>query len=208
MNEVLNYYKPKIENSKALEKHNLQSNKYFLVSTHREENVDNPGNLRKILDLFNQLADRYKLPVVISTHPRTKKRIENLSEYQFNHLIHFMQPFGFIDYISLQKNAKCVISDSGTISEESAILSFPAISLRQSMERPEAQDAGTIILTGFDTDVVLQSITAITREYEGKQCYTHIPQEYQIANTSWRVLKLIIGNSKLSNKWAGIPDKH
>jgi UDP-N-acetyl-L-fucosamine synthase len=114
-----------------------------------------------------------------------------------------MKPFGFLDYVHLQQNARCVISDSGTISEESAILSFPAISLRQSMERPEAQDSGTIILTGFDPDVVLQSIAMVIDEFKKKPTYDHIPADYQITNTSWRVLKLILGNTKLSNKWSG-----
>ncbi len=204
MNEVLNYYKEKIGYSKALEKYNLKAKEYLLVSTHREENVDNSVNLRKILNLLNKLAEKYNLPVVVSTHPRTRKRIEGLSDYSINSLIHFMQPFGFIDYIQLQKNSMCVISDSGTISEESAILSFPAISLRQSMERPEAQDSGTIILSGFDLDVVLQSINVIIKEFNEIPDYIHIPDDYKITNTSWRILKLIIGNTKLSNKWSGI----
>jgi UDP-N-acetyl-L-fucosamine synthase len=204
MNEVLSYYKNKIDGSQALEKLKLTSGKYFLVSVHREENVDNQENLRKILDLFNLLAEYYSLPVVISTHPRSRKRIESLSGVKLNSLIHFSPPFGFIDYVKLQKNARCVISDSGTISEESSILSFPAISLRQSMERPEAQDTGTIILTGFDPDAVMNSILAVTEEFGVRSRYEHIPMDYQVTNTSWRVLKLILGNTKLSNKWAGI----
>ena len=204
MNEVLSYYKPKIDNSIALEKYNLKAKEYFLVSMHREENVDNQNNLRSILNILNCIACIYKLPVVVSTHPRTKKRIEKLSEYTANCLIRFFKPFGFIDYVHLQQNAKCVISDSGTISEESAILSFSAISIRESMERPEAQDAGTIILTGFDPTVVLQSIATVIEEFMEKRNYIHIPQDYQITNTSWRVLKLIIGNSRLKNKWLGI----
>ena len=207
MNEILSYYKTAIDSSQALKELNLRVEEYFLVSTHREENVDNPENLNKILNILNSLAEKYNIPVIVSTHPRTKKRIEGLSEYSPNPLVKFLKPFGFLDYVHLQQNARCVISDSGTISEESAILSFNAISLRQSMERPEAQDSGTIILTGFDPDVVLQSIAIVIDEFKGKPKYDQISPDYQITNTSWRVLKLILGNSRLSNKWAGITEK-
>jgi UDP-N-acetylglucosamine 2-epimerase (non-hydrolysing) len=140
MKEVLDHYLPKIEQSGALEKLSLTSGKYFLISAHREENVDNQENLSKILSILNMLAEEYKLPVIVSTHPRTRKRLELLTDMKMEKSIHFLKPFGFIDYIFLQMNAVCVVSDSGTISEESSILNFPAISLRQSMERPEAQD--------------------------------------------------------------------
>lgn len=206
MNEILSYYKSKIDNSSSLKQLSLKSGDYFLISTHREENVDNPHNLKKILNILNKLARNYNIPVIVSTHPRTKKRIEELIGYSSDPLIKFMKPFGFLDYVHLQQYARCVISDSGTISEESAILSFPAISLRESMERPEAQDSGSIILTGFDPEVVLQSIEAVINEFKEKQKYVHIPQDYKITNTSWRVLKLILGNAKLSNKWSGITD--
>jgi UDP-N-acetylglucosamine 2-epimerase (non-hydrolysing) len=213
MFEVLNYYLPKIQKSKVLESLSLKPDSYFLVSTHREENVDNPENLNKILKILNMLAEKYQHPVIVSTHPRTRKRIEQLeANHQSpatshelrvtNHqLIQFLKPFGFIDYVNLQMNAKCTISDSGTISEESSMLSFPAISLRQSMERPEAQDAGTIILTGFDPDVVLDSIDFEIQSADKKKPF---PNNYNVDNTSERVLKLILGITKLSNKWYGI----
>jgi len=204
MKEVLNYYKPKIEQSEILSNLQLEKRGYFLVSTHREENVDNAENLSKILFVLNNLAHDYKIPVIVSTHPRTKKRLEKLIGLEMSPLIQFLKPFGFLDYIFLQMNALCVLSDSGTISEESSILSFPAISLRQSMERPEAQDTGTIILTGFDPDVVLNSIQVVVKEFAGNGAYTIIPDDYFIDNTSWRVLKLISGNAKLSNLWNGI----
>ena len=152
MFEVLNYYKNKIEASTIADTLKLEKKKYFVVSTHREENVDNPENLRRILVILNSLAEDYKLPVIVSTHPRTRKRLEAMDDIKMDPLIQFLKPFGFTDYVNLQMNALCTVSDSGTISEESAILNFPAISLRNSMERPEAQDAGTIILTGFDPD--------------------------------------------------------
>lgn len=204
MQEILTYYRPKIEKSTILDKLNLKEKEFFLVSTHREENVDKASNLRKILSLLNELVDRYDIPVVVSTHPRTRKRIDALPDAQLNPRIHFMKPFGFLDYNYLQMKALCVISDSGTISEESSILSFPAISLRQSMERPEAQDAGTIILTGFDLPVVLSSIHSVLEEFKEHSTYMTVPDDYQIPNTSWRVLKLMLGNTKLSNKWMGI----
>ncbi|MBP6870610.1 MAG: UDP-N-acetyl glucosamine 2-epimerase [Bacteroidales bacterium] len=243
MREVLEYYKSKIENRKS-----KIENDFFLVSFHREENVDNPENLKKILDILHRLAEKYQLPVIVSTHPRTRKRLEAVGQLDSwtvgqnpsnidnpivqssnrpigkspnRPIVQFLPPFGFLDYIALQQRAKCVISDSGTISEESAILGFPAISLRQSMERPEAQDAGTIILTGLDPDVVLESVELVMKEFSSRQSAVGsqqsepetrnlepvtrtIPSEYMIADTSWRVLKLIMGNAKLSNKWWGI----
>ena len=203
MYEVLHDNMDKINNSDILERLHLEPGKYFIVSTHREENVDNPEHLKQILDILNALAKEYDVPVVVSTHPRTRNRLEELGETNIDKRIRFLKPFGFFDYVHLQMQATCAISDSGTISEESAILSFPAISLRQSMERPEAQDAGTIILTGFDKDVVLASAeTVITEHKAGK--YPGIPPEYTIPNTSWRVLKLIMGNARLSLKWWGI----
>ena len=236
MKEVLDYYLPKIQNSTILQTltketnknprqsaqsvssafQSLEQKKYLLVSIHREENVDNPQNLEKIIIILNKLAEQYKLPIIVSTHPRTRKRLEQLeprpsaqsasSAFQSSPLIHFLKPFGFLDFVHLQQNAKCVLSDSGTISEESAILSFPAISLRQSMERPEAQDAGTIILTGFDPDIVLNSIETTIEEHKQRAYKNNVP-DYSITDTSWRVLKLILGNTKLSNRWHGIVDQ-
>jgi UDP-N-acetyl-L-fucosamine synthase len=206
MYEVLHDNMEKIERSNILKRLNLDSKKFFIVSTHREENVDNPKHLKQILLVLNTLADKFNVPVIVSTHPRTKKRLEFIKEKTNDHRIQFLKPFGFFDYVKLQKESLCTISDSGTISEESSMLSFPAISLRQSMERPEAQDAGTIILTGFDPDVILNSVYTVIEEHKGGN-YEEIAPEYLIKNTSWRVLKLILGNSKLSNKWWGIHEK-
>lgn len=205
MREVLNFYKQKINNSTILNTLNLSRGNYFVVSTHREENVDNPLNLNKILIVLNQLAENNNLPVIVSTHPRTRKRIEQAGEKNLNNNIRFLKPFGFLDYVHLQQNALCTLSDSGTISEESSILGFPAISLRQSMERPEAQDTGSIILTGFDPDSILNSIQLAINETKERTSFS-IPQDYQIEDTSWRVVKLIQGNCKLSNLWSGISD--
>ncbi len=203
MKEVLDYYMPKIQSSEVLNQQLLKAKNYFLVSIHREENVDNSINFRKIIHVLNSLANDFEVPVVISTHPRTRKRLEEIQNVSFDKRIQWLKPFGFFDFVHLEMNAICTLSDSGTISEESSILSFPAVSLRQSMERPEAQDTGSIILTGFDPDVVLESVRLTFEEHENFK-NTRIPSDYIIDNTSWRVLKLIVGNSKLSNLWHGI----
>jgi UDP-N-acetylglucosamine 2-epimerase (non-hydrolysing) len=201
MYEVLKKYMPKIEGSQILEELGLKRRKYFLISVHREENVDYRENLRMIGKVLNTLAENHQLPVIVSTHPRTRKRIEMLEGFEFNPLIQFLKPFGFSDYNNLQMNAKCVVSDSGTISEESSILRFPAITLRNSMERPEAIDAGTIILTGFDPDVVINSIElAVEEDAE----YDKICPEYEVENTAMRALKLVMGTAKLHSQWSGL----
>jgi len=207
MREVLNFYNDKIQLSDILDKIKLNKREYFLVSIHREENVDNPENLEKIITILNLLADTYKLPVIVSTHPRTRKRIKHIlnNPNNNNHLVQFLKPFGFLAYNKLQLNAKCVLSDSGTISEESLIQGFPAISLRDSMERPEAQDVGGIILTGMDMTTVLNSVEVMINIHSDG-VPENIPEEYKITNTSNRVLNLIMGNTKLSNKWHGIPN--
>ncbi len=198
MLEVLSTFKDKIDQSEILKNLKLEANKYFVVSVHREENVDNHFNLIKILDILNALAKEYNIPVVVSTHPRARKQID-LLEFKFDDRIMFLKPFGFFDYVKLQKNSFCVISDSGTISEESAILSFPAVTLRNALERPEAMDTGSIILTGIDAETVMQAVSLSVA-----QDYKEIPADYTIKNTSQRVLNLIVGTAKLSNKWHGI----
>lgn len=203
MKEVIDFYRPNIEQSEILKTLVLEKNQYFVVSVHREENIDNPENLDKILGVLGKIYEEFHFPIIVSTHPRTRKRLEAIKQNTKSDHIKFLKPFGFSDYVHLQMNAACTISDSGTISEESAILSFPAISLRQSMERPEAQDAGTIILTGFETEIILNSIRLVIKEHK-MNGYKQIPVDYLVQNTSWRVLKLIMGNTQLSNKWYGI----
>jgi len=203
MKEVLDYYMPKILKSQILNELKIEAGNYFIVSTHREENVDNPANLQKIIHVLNSLAKEYDLPVIVSTHPRTRKKLETLKGAEFDSRIQWLKPFGFLDYVNLQMNARCALSDSGTISEESSILDFPAISLRQSMERPEAQDTGSIILTGFDPEIVMDSVRLSIAQHESGNT-NQIPEDYKVTNTSWRVLKLIMGNTGLSNLWHGI----
>ena len=201
MYEVLKHYEPQINQSKILEKIGLRPKEYFLVSTHREENVDNSENLTKILGILNTVAEKYSYPVIASTHPRASKRLDSLKEIEMNDKIKFLKPFGYHDYVNLQKNALCTISDSGTISEESAIMGFPAVNLREATERPEALDVGTIILAGLDRETVLDAVDLSIREQARN---ITIPPEYMIEDASWRVLKLIMGTAKLSNRWAGI----
>lgn len=203
MFEVLTHYKSKIEASTIADTLKLERKAYFVVSTHREEDVDNPENLRRILVILNSLAVDYRLPVIVSTHPRTRKRVEELDSLKMDPLIQFLKPFGFTDYVNLQMNALCTVSDSGTISEESAILNFPAISLRNSMERPEAQDTGTIILSGLTPEIVLDAIRTSIEDHRISR-HREIPSDYKVPDTAWRVLKLITGLTKLSNKWHGI----
>jgi UDP-N-acetyl-L-fucosamine synthase len=197
--EVIEYYGKNIHASTVLTTLDLRPQNYFVFSIHREENVDNPENLKKILDTLNTLCAKYRKRIIFSTHPRTRKRLEQLGS-DVNPLIEFHKPFGFFDYVQLELNACCTVSDSGTISEESAMLNFPAVTLREATERPEALDAGTIVLTGLDNQVMVDSISLVMSEFKEK-VRKEIPREYQVTNTSWRVVKLILGIAKLNSKW-------
>ena len=205
INEIIIFYNKQIEKSDILKKLSLKSKDYFLVSIHRQENVDVRGNLKSILEIINAIAMKYDKKIIVSTHPRTKDRLESLNNVKIDERDTFLKPFGFFDYLHLQKNALTVISDSGTISEESSILNFPAITIRKSMERPEAIDAGSVILTGLEKEIVLKSIDLVIDQHSIKSANS-APIEYQVINTSWRILKLILGTSKLSNKWSGIEE--
>lgn len=200
MKEVLQAHADKINQSNVTERLGLKKREYFLVSMHREENVDNSQNLRTLLNTLKEIAGKYNCPVIVSTHPRTKNRLAKIKPTLPEKLI-FLKPFGFHDYIHLQMNAKCVLSDSGTVSEESAILNFPAVTIRNSMERPEAMDSGSIILTGLDGDTIVQ---AVNFQISNKHSGCKIPREYEVDNTSSIVVKLILGTTKLSNKWNNI----
>jgi UDP-N-acetylglucosamine 2-epimerase (non-hydrolysing) len=203
MKEVLLTHMDKIESSEILENLGLKQNGYFVASIHREENVDNRENLGLLLRSLELVCEEYGLPVVVSTHPRTRKRLEALSEAKLHADIQFLKPFSFFDYNHLQMNAFCAISDSGTISEESSILSFPAITVRNAMERPEALDTGNIILTGLDPEIIVQAIKLVTNEKKSLR-ESPIPAEYGVENVSQRVVKLITGTAKLSHIWDGI----
>lgn len=203
MKEVLDHYAASIEASGALEELELEKHKYFLVSMHREENVDNPDNLRELLATLDGLAADYEMPVIVSTHPRTRNRMERLGIEHVDKRVRFMKPFGFFAYNKLQKHAACVLSDSGTITEESSLLGFPAVTIREAMERPEGLDTGSIILTGLSKKVVMQAVRAVIKQRE-EDNVPPVPADYQISNVSQRVVNLIIGTAGLSNQWDGI----
>ena len=192
MKEILEFYKLKIDLSSILIDLNLKLNQYFIVSAHREENVDYPMNLIKLLNALNTIAEKYDLPVIVSTHPRTKNRIEALTEkIIMNPKVKFLKPLGFFDYIKLQKHSKCVISDSGTITEESSILSFPSIMIRAAHERPEGMDEGTLIMSGLDEARIIESIEVVTRQFfENKK--PHVINDYNVDNVSIKVVRIIL----------------
>lgn len=205
MYEVLQQFMPRIKASPIIKTLKLEKEKYFVVSVHREENVDHEEHLSRIVKILNTIAEKYRCPIVVSTHPRTRKRINALQNVTIHPQVQLLKPFGFFDYNALQMNAKCVISDSGTICEESCILNFPAVTIRQALERPEAMDYGAIVLTGLDIDTVLNSIQLVINEFHvNAGAYRCICPEYLIPNTSYRVLKLILGTAGLANRWQGI----
>ncbi|MBW3168691.1 non-hydrolyzing UDP-N-acetylglucosamine 2-epimerase [Qipengyuania flava] len=207
--EVLDHYKDRIAASDVLARLELKARDYFIVSLHREENVDNAARLRALLDTLNALAERHDMPVIVSTHPRTRKRLEALEGARIDPRVQYMKPFGFHDYNALQMHCFCAISDSGTIAEESSMLSFPAITPRDAIERPEGLDVGCLIMTGLHRDTILDGVTAVTRMFDERQAadIPHpIPADYTITNTSERVVSLILGTARLSNSWDGIRD--
>jgi UDP-N-acetylglucosamine 2-epimerase (non-hydrolysing) len=191
MKEILNYYKEEISKSKVINTLNLKSKKYFLVSAHREENVDYNNNLEALLNSLNSIAKKYNIPVIVSTHPRTKDRLKKFDKkIKMNSLIKFIKPLGFFDYIKLQSSSYCVISDSGTITEESSILKFPAIMIRQAHERPEGMDEGTLIMAGLKKDRIIESIDIVTKLYDDGKI-PNIIDDYDVDNVSQKVVKII-----------------
>jgi UDP-N-acetylglucosamine 2-epimerase (non-hydrolysing) len=166
MGEVLHHYKDGIAASQVLGDLGLTRGGYFIVSIHREENVDSPDTLRTLLDCLNGMAAAHDLPVIVSTHPRTRKRLDALTGAAIDPRLRFLKPFGFFDYIRLQLDARCVISDSGTITEEAAFLNLPAVTLRNTHERPEGMDAGTLVMCGLDRDSLLDSIRIVCAQHD------------------------------------------
>ena len=205
--EVLDHYKDRIAASDVLRRLELKARGYFIVSLHREENVDNAERLRALLGTLNALAERHDMPVIVSTHPRTRMRLEALEGARIDPRVQYVKPFGFHDYNALQMHCFCAISDSGTIAEESSMLGFPAITPRDAIERPEGLDVGCLIMTGLHRDTILDGVTAVTRMFDERQFadIPHpIPADYTITNTSERVVSLILGTARLSNSWDGI----
>jgi len=205
MREVLDAYRPQIEASEVLARLGLTEGGYFLVSAHREENVDAPERLQMLLDCLIAVRERWNLPVYVSTHPRTRKRLEALPDWAAPEGIVFHEPFGFHDYNRLQLGAACVLSDSGTIAEESTILGFPAITLRDSIERPEVLDTGGIVMTGLDAHDVVQAVKgamANTPQEHGVGLVT--PPDYLIENTSSRAVNFILSTARRHKSWTGL----
>lgn len=191
MREVLDHYMPKIQSSDALQRMRLEDGRYFIVSAHREENVDSEENLRDLLETLNALAENYDMPIIVSTHPRTRKRLDAFSEFAPNSRIQFMKPFGFCDYICLQIGALCVISDSGTITEEASLLNLPAITVRNAHERPEGMDAGTLIMAGLKKDRVLDAVrVTVAQHTRVKHPIRHV-LEYENPSVSKQVLRIV-----------------
>jgi UDP-N-acetylglucosamine 2-epimerase (non-hydrolysing) len=197
--EIYSHFKGKIHASRIIEDLNLTPGDYFLASIHRQENVDSPKRLNLILQSLERLRDEFGLPVLVSTHPRTRKRLEQLSKTTLPGIT-FHEPFGYLDYNKLQTAARCVVSDSGTVSEESAIIGFPAVSLRDSIERPEALDSGSILNPGIEPDAVARAVWLATEE----QSVSALPSGYEEENFSHKVLYFLHSTADLSKPWKGI----
>lgn len=199
MREVLNYYADGIAMSSVLSRLGLVSGHYTVVSSHREENVDSPEQLAKIFDVLNALAERYGEPVIVSTHPRTRKRAD-ASCLRAHPLVQFLKPFGFLDYIQLQSQARVVVSDSGTITEESSILNFPAINMREMHERPEGFEEAAVMFTGLSVERILDALAIIESQSRGDQRMLHMVADYATDNVSAKILRIIVSYTDFVNR--------
>ena len=200
MQEVLEHYMPKITTSGVLDRLNLQPQRYFLLSAHREENVDSPENLQDLLNTLQALVQQYEMPVIVSTHPRTRQRLEKLGVDGLDSRIQFLKPFGFFDYIKLQMEAFCVLSDSGTITEESSILNFPALNIREAHERPEGMEEAAVMMTGLEIDRIYQGITVLQMQKRGEDRSLRMVGDYSMPNVSEKVVRLIISYTDYVNR--------
>ena len=200
MQEVLNHFMPKIQQSDILSKLELQSQRYFLVSAHREENVDTPQNLQDLLDTLTELVKKYDMPVIVSTHPRTRQRLEKLGIDGLYSKIQFLKPFGFFDYIKLQMEAFCILSDSGTITEEASLLNLPAVTIRNAHERPEGMDEGTLIMSGLKSERVLDAVQIITQQHRHSQRNQKLVQDYDSGLVSQKILRVVLSYTDFVNR--------
>lgn len=190
MDEVIDFYRVKINSSNVIQRMGLEKNRYFLVSIHREENVDSECNIHQFVQTLNRIGDSYNLPIIVSTHPRTRKKIETL-DLKFHPLVDLQKPLGFSDYINLQMNAKAVLSDSGTITEESSILNFPAINIRDAHERPEGMEEGSVMFTGMNGNRVLQALSILETQSRGVDRSINRVKDYIAPNVSDKVVRTI-----------------
>ena len=200
MKEVLSHYKQKINQSKILSKLKLKRNKFFLVSIHREENIEEKKNVKYFLDTLKELEQEFKLPIIISTHPRTKKILLKEIKSLKKSLIRFEQAFGFFDYVKLQKESLCILSDSGTITEESSILNLPAVTIRNSHERPEGNDKATLIMSGLQKERVLEAVQLIISSHNRSKRNYEIVDDYEVDNPSKKILRNVISYIDFVNK--------
>lgn len=201
MKEVLQFYMPQIEASNVLHDLKLQEGKYFVVSIHREENVDYEANFTSLLASLRALAEKYDMPLIVSTHPRTRIRLEQVGACDMDKRISFMKPLGFFEYVKLQMNAFCVVSDSGTITEESSILGFPAITIRQAHERPEGMDQGVLIMSGLSAERVLDSVRVVTeQEKKSAERLEKLVQDYDEDHVSQKVVRIILSYTDYINR--------
>ena len=200
MTEVLAFHEEEINKNRILERENLKKGEYFIVSTHREENIDSPQNFSNLLDTLSAIVQKYKKKVIVSTHPRTKKKLESIGFVNNNPLIEFMKPFGFLEYVKMEQNAFCVISDSGTITEESSILHFPAIMIRQAHERPEGMDEASVVMSGLRSDRVIESIDLVTSQYADDNNSIHSIKDYAPDNVSKKVVRIIFSYTDYVNR--------
>lgn len=192
MQEVIEHYRAKIESSGIVGQLELECEKFFLVSAHREENVDSEANLRDLLDTLRALAEKYRYPIVVSTHPRTRKRLDALAGPAQHPLIRFMKPFGFIDYLKLQMGAFCILSDSGTITEEASLLSLPAVTIREAHERPEGMDQGTLIMCGLKRERVLEAVEVVTSQHNRRSREFRLVTDYDAGPVSKKVTRVVL----------------
>lgn len=200
MTEVLAFHEEEINKNRILEREGLKKGEYFIVSAHREENIDSPQNFSNLLDTLSAIVQKYKKKVIVSTHPRTKKKLESTGFVNNNPLIEFMKPFGFLEYVKMEQNAFCVISDSGTITEESSILHFPAIMIRQAHERPEGMDEASVVMSGLRSDRVIESIDLVTSQYADDNNSIHSIKDYAPDNVSKKVVRIILSYTDYVNR--------
>nr|WP_238590369.1 UDP-N-acetylglucosamine 2-epimerase (non-hydrolyzing) [Nitrospira moscoviensis] len=199
MYEVLSHYRSRIAQSQVLKALRLKPRDYFVVSAHREENVDSPTQFRKLIDLLDSLAASFRRRVIVSTHPRTRARIE-AAKIQLSRLVELHKPFGLFDYVRLEMNAIAVLSDSGTITEESSILNFPALNIREAHERPEGMEEGAVMMTGLEKERVLQALTILEKQPRGEQRALRIVRDYDVPNVSEKVVRIILSYTDYVNR--------
>ena len=199
MFEVLSFYSDKINSSSVIEDLSLDKGKYFLVSAHREENISSERNFKNLIDSLNQLSSNFKLPIIVSTHPRTRNKLNQLN-LETDPLIQFMEPLGFIDYNALQKNASVVLSDSGTISEESSILNFKALNIREAHERPEAMEEASVMMVGLRSESILRAVSELRSQLVGSERSFNLVSDYSKPNVSSKIVRIILSYTSYINR--------